>query len=120
MAPQTVPLGAFGPGIFKNGILDQNGLVNGANAPAKAGSILQIFATGLSGVGSITARVNGAVIDSPVYAGPAPGIPGVQQVNVRLPAGLTGTTAAVEVCGGVSSQADQATCSPAAQVAISQ
>ena len=120
MTPQTVPLGAFGPGIFKNGILDQNGLVNGANAPAKAGSILQIFATGLSGVGSITARVNGAVIDSPVYAGPAPGIPGVQQVNVRLPAGLTGTTAAVEVCGGVSSQSAEATCSPAAQVAISQ
>ena len=118
MAAQTVPLGEFGPGIFKSGILNQDGQVNSASHPAKLPNILQIFATGLSGNGVLTARINGTVVDPPVYAGPAPGIPGVQQVNVQLPTNLAGTTAAIEVCGGVSSQPDQAVCSPAVQVAI--
>ena len=35
----------------------------------------------------------------PLYAGAAPGIPGLQQVNVRVPAGLPGITTSVVVCG---------------------
>src|SRR5580693_3387157 len=112
MAPQTVPLAEFAPGIFKNGILNQDGSVNGPSHAAKLPSVLQIFATGLSGNGSITARINGTAVD-PAYGGPAPGIAGVQQVNVPLPAGLAGTTAAIEVCGA-------AMCSPAVQVTIAQ
>lgn len=117
---QTVPLAAFGPGIFKNGILNQDGKTNDSSHPARAASILQIFATGLSGNGAITARVNGTVIDPPVYGGPAPGLAGVQQVNVQLPTGLTGTAAQIEVCGGPPGQPGEAVCSPAVQVAIRQ
>ena len=89
--------------------------------PSSAGgrAFLQIFATGLSGTGTITARVNGNAVE-PAFAGAAPGIPGVQQVNVQLPEGLTGSTAAVSVCGGIAGMSSQATCSPAVQVAIAQ
>ncbi len=116
---QAVPFAGFNPGIFASGILNQDGQVNGPNHPAQAAGFLQIFATGLSGTGTITARVNGNSVE-PAFAGPAPGIPGVQQVNVQLPTGLTGSTAAVSVCGGIAGMSSQATCSPAVQVAITQ
>jgi len=63
--------------------------------------------------------VNGNVID-PLFGGPAPGLVGVQQVNVQLPDSLMGGTAQVSVCGGVAGMPNQAACSPAVQVAISQ
>jgi uncharacterized protein (TIGR03437 family) len=116
---KPVVLAGFSPGIFANGILNQDGQVNSTSHPAQGTSILQIYATGLSGSGVITARVNGKVVD-PIYGGVAPGIAGVQQVNVQLPDGLTGPTAQVSVCGGVAGMASQAICSPAVQVAIAQ
>jgi uncharacterized protein (TIGR03437 family) len=117
---QTVPLAGFGPGIFKGGVLNQDGSSNGPEHPSQLARVLQIFATGLSGNGQITVRINGAVIDSLDFGGPAPGLAGVQQVNVRLPAGLTGASAEVSVCGGIPGKPDQAVCSPAVQVAIAQ
>jgi uncharacterized protein (TIGR03437 family) len=116
---QPVSVAGFGPGIFGSGILNQDGQINGPNHPAQPGAILQIYATGLSGTGAITARVNGNVID-PLFGGPAPGLVGVQQVNVQLPDSLMGGTAQVSVCGGVAGMPNQAACSPAVQVAITQ
>ena len=116
---QAISVAGFSPGIFGSGILNQDGQVNGPSHPAQAGTILQIYATGLSGSGAITARVNGNVID-PLFGGPAPGLVGVQQVNVQLPDGLAGATAQVSVCGGIADIPNQATCSPAVQVAITQ
>jgi uncharacterized protein (TIGR03437 family) len=113
---QQVPLAAFNPGIFGGGILNQDGEVNGPSHPAKAGSILQIYATGLSGAGTISAQVNGKSVE-PEFGGPAPGLVGVQQVNVELPDGLTGATATVAVCGN---NPYAGVCSPAVQVAITQ
>ena len=117
-AAQTVALAPFAPGIFQNGILNQDNSLNSATHPAARGSIIQIFATGLSGSGAITGRIGGQVIDPPIYGGPAPGIPGVQQVNLRLPAGLVGTSVNVQVCGGVAGVPDQAVCSPAVAVPL--
>jgi uncharacterized protein (TIGR03437 family) len=119
-APLTVSLAEFSPVIFTHGVLNQDGKVNRPDQPAHLPSVLQIFATGLSGNGAITARVNGAVVDPPAFGGPAPGLVGVQQVNVQLPATLTGTTADVSVCGGIAGKPDQAVCSPAMQVTIAQ
>jgi uncharacterized protein (TIGR03437 family) len=116
---QPVSVAQFDPGIFGDGILNQDEQVNGQEHPAQAGSILQIYATGLSTSGTITARVNGNVVD-PAYSGPAPGIAGVQQVNIQLPDNLTGATAQVSVCGGVAGAPAQVVCSPAVKVAITQ
>jgi len=115
-APQTVTLSAFAPGIFANGILNQDGSVNGPDHLALPGGVIQIFATGLSGTGVITATIGGQAVNQPYYAGPAPGIPGVQQVDLilNLPAAFTGSVVPVAVCGGAT--ADQVTCSPAVQV----
>jgi uncharacterized protein (TIGR03437 family) len=116
--PLNVNLAPFAPGIFQNGILNQDNSVNSANRPAAPGSVIQIFATGLSGNGVITAKIGDQVITQPYYAGPAPALSGVQQVNLIVPADLTGATASISVCGGATP--DQVVCSPAVQIALGQ
>ena len=92
--------------------------MNAAGSAAQPGSVIQIFATGLAGNGTIFAKIGDRQIDQPNYAGPAPGLIGVQQVNVALPPDLTGPTANVSVCGGA--KFVQAVCSPAIQVMLQQ
>ncbi|MGP0074714.1 MAG: IPT/TIG domain-containing protein [Bryobacteraceae bacterium] len=115
-APLTVNLAPSDPGIFPNGVLNQDNTVNSAKQPAAPGSVIQVFATGLSGV--ITAKIGSLVVTQPYYAGPAPGFAGLQQIDLILPSDLTGATADVSVCGGRT--AAQAVCSPSIAVAISQ
>jgi uncharacterized protein (TIGR03437 family) len=116
-SPQTVALSAFAPGIFANGILNQDYSVNGTAHPAAPGSVIQIFATGLSGTGVITAQIGGQAVSQPYYAGAAPGLNGVQQVDLILPQTVQGNSVAISVCGGPT--ADNVTCSPSVQVAVS-
>ncbi len=89
--PQAVTLAAAAPGIF--GVLNQDGTVNASGNPAAPGSILQIFATGLATVafqveGIVSPPAGGPLTPSfpaiILYAGDAPGLIGVQQVNVAL------------------------------------
>jgi uncharacterized protein (TIGR03437 family) len=116
-APFTVSLTPFAPGIFSGGVLNQDYSVNSSKQPAALGSIIQIFATGLSGSGVITAKIGNQTVAQPYYGGPAPGLAGVQQVNLIVPSDLTGSTVNVSVCGGPS--AAQVVCSPPLPVAIS-
>jgi uncharacterized protein (TIGR03437 family) len=89
-APQTLPVSAAWPAIFANGVLNQDGSVNGPGVAASAGAILQIFLTGIPADAAVTAVIGNQTNLTPLYAGPAPGIPGVQQVNVAVPAGAGG------------------------------
>jgi uncharacterized protein (TIGR03437 family) len=114
----NVNLASFAPGIFTPGVLNQDYSVNSATHPAALGTIIQIYATGLSGTGVITAKIGSEVVTQPYYAGPAPGIPGLQQIDLILPTVLTGNTVNVSVCGGPTSA--QVACSPTVPVAISQ
>jgi len=109
---KTVALAPFSPAIFSSGILNQNSSGNAAANPAAPGSILQIFATGLSGNGSITVELNGQPVNT-LYAGPAPSLVGVQQVNVMLPPVSSGSSADISVCG-------QGVCSSTTKVYLTQ
>jgi uncharacterized protein (TIGR03437 family) len=101
-APLPVMVAPFEPGIFSGGIVNEDGSVNNAAHAAAAGSVIAMWGTGLSGNGTITANIGGQNIAAPYYAGPAPGIPGVQQVNLIVPAGLAPGATQVYVCGTVS------------------
>jgi len=116
-APQTVSLIPVSPAIFSGGVLNQDNTVNSAAHPAAPGSILQIFATGLSGSGLISAQFGGQPASSPSYAGAAPGLVGVQQVNVALPSGISGNTVNLSLCGQAGGPP---VCSPAVSVYVSQ
>jgi uncharacterized protein (TIGR03437 family) len=117
-APLKVSLAPFAPGIFANGVLNQDYSVNSAKQPAAPGSVIQVYATGLSGTGVITAKIGSEVVTQPYYAGPAPGFAGLQQIDLILPTSLAGHTVNVSVCGGPT--AAQAICSPAVSVAVTQ
>jgi uncharacterized protein (TIGR03437 family) len=95
----TVPVASFEPGIFSGALLNQDSTVNSINNAAAAGSIIYFYATGLSGAGTITARIGSTELTNLYYAGPAPGYPGVQQINLVVPAGLGATTIDLYACG---------------------
>ncbi|HYV62013.1 MAG TPA: hypothetical protein VE958_05035, partial [Bryobacteraceae bacterium] len=96
---RLIQVSAFSPAIFSRGILNQDYSINDASHRADSGSVIQIFLTGLSGVGTVSARFHDRDIFTPYYAGPAPGLLGVQQVNLVVPTGLGMITTEVSVCG---------------------
>ena len=129
-APVAVALAATAPGIFtldasgrgQAAAVNQDGTSNGTAAPAAAGSVLSLYATGegqtvpagVDGkpaapplpqpVANVTATIGGVAVEVR-YAGGAPGlVAGVMQVNVVVPAGLTGAVPVVLTVGGVASQ----------------
>ncbi len=100
-APFTVTLAPTAPGIFQPGILNQDNSVNAAGMGAAGGSIIQIYATGVnSSAGAVTVTVHDQAGLVPLYAGPAPGIPGLEQVNVLVPGYLPAVMTHVKICVG--------------------
>jgi uncharacterized protein (TIGR03437 family) len=102
-----LPLVDTAPGIFavlgttQAAVLNQDGIINDAGSPAPRGSVVSFFATGLgqstppSATGVRAAAAGGMantatfkMANVPVevlYAGPAPGLVGVTQINARIP-----------------------------------
>ena len=78
------------PAIFTNGVLNQDNTVNSTTNPAVRGSTLQIFLTGLPPVAGAMVNIGNRSLQS-VFSGRRREFPGSQQVNVMLPADLTGT-----------------------------
>jgi uncharacterized protein (TIGR03437 family) len=101
------------PGIFTTGngtgpaaVNNQDGTVNSAANPAARGSIVSLYATG-GGVGvSAVGLTIGGYTAQLLYAGPAPGLPGLMQINAEVPAGFLapGIQPVVLTVGTVASQ----------------
>jgi uncharacterized protein (TIGR03437 family) len=87
-APQTVILAPAWPTIFNGGVLNQDYSVNGSGSGAASGSIIQVYATGIPDSATVSVQIGNRKDLVPLYAGPAPTVPGVQQVNVAVPDGL--------------------------------
>ena len=103
-APVSVPLAPAWPSIFTPGVLNQDNTVNATVTPAKAGTAIQIYATGIPDGATVWASIGGPGQIAPLYAGPAPGIAGMQQVNVMVPAGVSGPAVPLYVCAIASGQ----------------
>jgi uncharacterized protein (TIGR03437 family) len=116
-APKNVNVASFAPAIFGHAAVNQNGSINSLTNPASASDVIMVFATGLSGTGQITARLGGQVISAPYYAGPAPGVTGVQQVNVQIPNVYPAGTVDLAVCGDAG-QGQAPICSTAVPLTI--
>jgi uncharacterized protein (TIGR03437 family) len=128
-APVTLRVAETVPGLFSANssgtgaaaALNQDGTFNSAT-PAAPESIVVLFGTGegrtdpsvvdgtvvasiVRPVGAVTATVGGRPAEV-IYAGSAPSnVAGLFQVNVRLPAGVSGNVPVVVTVGGVASQA---------------
>jgi len=103
-APQTVALAPVWPAIFPAGVLNQDNTGNTAQTPAQAGSVLQIFATGIPASATVSVQVGDRKNLIPLYAGAAPGLTGVQQVNAAIPADLAAGAIQLTVCATAGSQ----------------
>jgi uncharacterized protein (TIGR03437 family) len=114
-APQTVALAPVWPAIFPHGVLNQDNTENTAATPAKAGSFLQIFATGIPASATVSVEIADRNNLVPWYAGAAPGLTGVQQVNMLIPADLASGPTQLIVCAAAGSQQ---VCSPGYTVVI--
>jgi uncharacterized protein (TIGR03437 family) len=115
--PVAVTIAPAWPAVFAHGVLNQSNSVNDAGAPAKSGDILQIFATGIPKGAAVTAQVGDRKDLVPVYAGEAPTVPGVQQVNVAVPDGV-GAAASLVLCATV--PGGQRFCSTGYQLVVAQ
>ena len=109
------------PGSFQAAAVNENGTINDALSPAPRGSIVSFFAVGLGqtvpasstglravSTGSMAAPVTlrvGGVAAEILYAGPAPGLVGVVQINVRVPDAVP-LVSPVERAGAVVSVGD--------------
>jgi uncharacterized protein (TIGR03437 family) len=96
--PQVVQLAPAWPAVFSNGVLNQDFSLNSPAHPASVGDVLQIYATGIPANATVTGQVASQSNLVPLYAGPAPGIPGLQQVNLTVPAGTPSGFVGVTIC----------------------
>jgi uncharacterized protein (TIGR03437 family) len=119
----SIFVGANGQGV----IVDSNNVIKDPTSPASPGSVVTIYCTGLgavtpavaTGVGASgpTSLTNPATVTiggqnaAIQYAGLTPGSPGLYQINVVVPSGVTGDTVPVVVSVGTQN-------SPAATMAI--
>ncbi len=102
--PMTVVLAPAWPAIFANGVLNQDNSVNSAAAGARAGSILQVFLTGVPHGATVSAQIAGRQDLVPLYAGDAPTVPGVQQVNVAVPDDVPPSSTQLVICAATGGQ----------------
>jgi uncharacterized protein (TIGR03437 family) len=83
------------PGLFTTGngtgqaaAVNEDGTLNSESIPAARGSIVLIYATGQGQApGTVSLKI-GQYIAELLYAGPAPGFPGLMQINARIPGGF--------------------------------
>ncbi|HEY1336077.1 MAG TPA: IPT/TIG domain-containing protein [Bryobacteraceae bacterium] len=102
-APQTVTLAPAWPAVFPHGVLNQDYSPNDKVA-AGAGSVLQIFGTGIPAGATVSVEIAGHKDLIPLYAGSAPDVPGVQQVNVAIPEDVPSGAAQLIICAATPGQ----------------
>jgi uncharacterized protein (TIGR03437 family) len=118
----SVPMAQVAPGIFFDAasgfgavLISGTGLTT-SQRPAAAGDVLEIYATGLGPVQSAGGGLQattlsplvtvGGVPAKPLFSGLAPGFPGLYQLNVQVPAGISPgvNRLALSIGGGVSNE----------------
>lgn len=109
-----VPLAPAWPAVFAHGVFNQDNRENTPSTAAKPGDILQTFATGIPKLSTVSVQIGDRTGLVPLYAGDAPTAPGVQQVNVAVPSGVTGALA-MQVCAYTGGQQY---CSPSYTVMV--
>jgi uncharacterized protein (TIGR03437 family) len=82
---------AYAPGVFNPGILNQDNTINSPAQPAALGSEIQVFLTGLTlpVTVPVTVEIGNQSGLQPLYASGVASIPGLDQVNVIVPASIT-------------------------------
>lgn len=104
-AATTVVVAPVAPGLFST-VLNQDGTVNSVTNAAARDTVVSVYATGLGADLSSLAVTIGGYLAEIQYAGPAPGLTGLEQVNLLVPGGFTpsGELAVILTVAGVQTQ----------------
>jgi uncharacterized protein (TIGR03437 family) len=129
-APFTITIRQAAPGLFANALgeaaaLDDDGSANSEASPASGGSVISVFLTGLGPTSAavddgaapsagetisatlpVSATIGGVAAEVE-FAGLAPLFPGTAQINVKVPATVTGVSPLVISIGGNTSNTVQ-------------
>jgi uncharacterized protein (TIGR03437 family) len=107
----TLAVANAAPGLFALGggtgqavATNQDGTVNSQANPARAGSVVTLYATG-AGQNNSLGVIVGTRAGTLQFSGDAPGLIGLTQINVQLPPDATGVQPVVLLAGNVPSQA---------------
>jgi uncharacterized protein (TIGR03437 family) len=92
----TVIFASAAPAVV--GVLNQDGTRNSESNPAMAGSALQTYGAGVPPGGSLVARIHDIWIETPLFAGAAPGFEGLVQVNFSVPDLMPTMMTEVQLC----------------------
>jgi uncharacterized protein (TIGR03437 family) len=98
VAESSTPVASAAPGIFTTAsgtgeaaaINYPDGSLNSASNPAPRGSIVSFYATGQGSSSGVVTLTVGGYQAQLLYAGPAPGFPGLMQINAQIPGGFLG------------------------------
>ena len=110
----TTPVVNAAPGLFTVSrgagpvaATNEDGGYNSVSNPAARGSIVTLYATGDGQNNTDVTLTIGGYTAALLYAGPAPGFPGLMQINARVPAGFLppGNQSVVLTIGKAPSQA---------------
>lgn len=95
IANWTASVAAGSPALFTmNGgagqaaATNQDGSVNSASNPAMRGSIVTFYGTGQGSAPAVISLTIGSYPAQLLYSGPAPGFPGLMQINAQVPGGF--------------------------------
>jgi uncharacterized protein (TIGR03437 family) len=111
LAQIVASVAATAPALFADATgqaaaINEGGTLNSAFNPAARGSVVTLYGTGQGIAGLPVSTAIGGLSADVLYAGPAPGYPGMLQINVRAPAGyvLPGNFSVAVTVGQASSQ----------------
>jgi len=109
----TAPVTGSAPALFTLGAgtgqaaaANEDGSVNSASNPAARGSVVTFYATGQGSAPAVIGLTVGGYPAQLLYAGSAPGFPGLMQINAQVPGGFLapGIQPVVLTIGTVASQ----------------
>jgi uncharacterized protein (TIGR03437 family) len=91
---RQVPVRSAAPGLFtldasgqgQAAAVNEIGTVNGPSAPARRGTIVLLYGTGFESGATVRIRIGGADADVLYAGGVSWGVPGLIQINMRIPA----------------------------------
>jgi len=91
----TAPVTGSAPALFtmnagtgQAAANNEDGSLNSSSNPAARGSIVTFYATGQGSAPAVISMSIGGYQAQLAYAGPAPGFPGLMQINAEIPAGF--------------------------------
>lgn len=104
IAPAAPALFALNAGAGQALALNQDSSLNSEANPALRGSIVTLYSTGMGLPENPAGVLIGSTAADLLYAGDAPGFPGITQLNIQLPATVSGMQRVTIFSGNIASQ----------------